>query len=145
MKRTALACCAVILAVVLPACDDNNDTPAAPTITATPAPPSGPPVPPPTAPPVGNQVPSLVFHLRPEATGSAPFTVTANMCGSADPEGAAIVYEYKWGGTPFPRPHFSYFCRDDHVYTEPGSYRAFFCVNDDHDNRVCQNVLITVN
>jgi hypothetical protein len=141
MKRAAFA---IVLALLLPACDED-ETPAAPSApVSTPTPPSGPPVPPPTAPPVGNQAPSLVFRLRPEAVGAVPFTVTANMCGSTDPEGAPIVFEYKWGGNAFPRPHFSYFCRDDHVYTVPGAYHAFFCVNDDHDNRVCQNVLITV-
>lgn len=142
MNRTAVAC-AILLAVVLPACDDN-ETPGGPSTPApTTAPPFGPPTPP--TPPVsaGNQPPALVFRLRPDSpVGPVPLEVIANMCGSSDPEGVPLIFEYKWGGMP--RPHFSYFCRDDHVYTVPGTFHAFFCVNDDHDNRVCENVLITV-
>ena len=146
MKRHLLAC-ALVAALALPGCDDD-DTPAAPTTAATPTPPppgTGPGVPG-GIPPASNQPPSLVFRLRPDPPGgTAPLAMTANMCGSADPEGAAIVYEYKWGGTGGrPIPHFSFFCRDDHVYEQPGTYRAWFCVNDDRDNRVCENVTIVV-
>ena len=53
-----------------------------------------------------------------------------------------MIFEFKWGGTG--GEHFSYLCRDDHTYERPGRYHAFFCANDDHDHRVCANVLVDI-
>jgi hypothetical protein len=140
VKRAALA---LVLALLLPACDDTGDAPAAPSNPTQPpsGPPlSGPPEPPPSS---ANQPPSLEINVRPDPPrGPAPREVNVNMCGTRDPEGDRMIFEFKWGGTG--GEHFSYLCRSSHVYERPGTYRAFFCANDDHDHRVCANVLVDI-
>ena len=142
MKRAAFA---IVLALVLPACDDKSDAPTAPSATppppVAPAPPASTPVPPPV--PSSNQPPVLRISIRPDQpSGPVPREVNVNMCGSTDPEGERMIFEYKWGGTG--GEHFTYLCRGRHVYEQPGSYRAFFCVHDEHDHRVCANQRIDI-
>ena len=145
MKRFTLV---LALAVaVLPACDEDVEHPTSPErVVATPFSPP-PPIPIPTRAPAPvpepNDPPTVHFSIRPEAPGGvAPVEVTVTMCGSTDPEGEPLVYQYKWGGGA---EHFSNACRQSHVYDTPGSFRAFFCVYDQHDNRDCVNQRIDVN
>ena len=140
MKRAAFA---IVLALVLPACDDKSDAPSAPSApTATPTPPFGPPLRP--DPPVeSNEPPVLRISIRPEQpSGPAPREVNVNMCGTRDPDGDRMIFEFKWGGTG--GENFSFLCRSSHTYERPGRYRAFFCANDDHDHRTCANVLVDI-
>jgi hypothetical protein len=139
MKRASLA---ILLALTLPACDDDSNAPAAPSAPVTTTPAAPPRVPP--APPLSlNEPPVLEIKIRPEPpSGPLPREVTVNMCGSRDPEGDRMIFEFKWGGTG--GEDFSFLCRSSHTYERPGRYRAFFCANDDHDHRVCSNVLIDI-
>jgi hypothetical protein len=138
-KRAAFA---IVLALVLPACNDEPATPTAPSTLVATTLPAGPPAAPPTI-PLSNQPPALEITVRPDQpSGPAPREVNVNMCGSRDPDGDRMIFEFKWGGTG--GEHFSYLCRDSHTYERPGRYRAFFCANDDHDHRVCANVLVDI-
>ena len=140
LKRAAFA---IVLAVLLPACNDERETPAAPSAPAATPPPAVPPAPPPSLVPSSNQPPTLEITVRPDQpSGPAPREVNVNMCGSRDPDGDRMIFEFKWGGTG--GAHFSYLCRSRHTYEQPGRYRAFFCANDDHDHRVCANVLLDI-
>lgn len=133
----------IVLALLLPACNDEGGAPAAPSSPVPTPPPRTTGPAPPTAPVSSNQPPVLGIKIRPDTpSGPVPRDVNVNMCPSTDPEGDRLIFEYKWGGTG--GTHFSFQCRDDHTYTVPGSYRAFFCVNDDHDHRVCANVRIDI-
>jgi hypothetical protein len=136
----------IALALAVAACNDGVDTPASPPrVQATPFVPAAPPTVPtrPAAPaPEANAAPTLRFAINPDLPGGpVPQVVTVNMCGSTDPEGEPLVYEYKWGGGA---QHFSYFCRSTHVYDQPGSVRAFFCVHDEHDNQSCVSQRIDI-
>ena len=138
MKRAAFA---IAVAVLFPACNDESRTPAAPSTPRPPAPPAVAPAPAPV--PSSNQPPTLEITVRPDPmSGPAPREVNVNMCGSRDADGDRMIFEFKWGGTG--GEHFSYFCRARHTYERPGRYRAFFCANDDHDHRVCANVLVDI-
>ena len=139
VKRAAFV---IALAVLLPACNDESGTPAAPS-TSVPTPPRGSGPTPPDSVPSSNQPPTLEITVRPDPmSGPAPRDVNVNMCGSRDADGDRMIFEFKWGGTG--GEHFSYLCRDDHTYERPGRYHAFFCANDDHDHRVCANVLVDI-
>jgi hypothetical protein len=134
------------LALAVAACDDEVERPfSPPRVQATPFVPAPPPAVPtrPNAPtPEANGAPTLRFAINPDQpSGPAGLVVTANMCGSTDPEGERLVYQYKWGGGA---EHFSYFCRFSHTYDTPGTFRAFFCVYDEHDNRECFNQRIDI-
>jgi hypothetical protein len=138
MKRAAFA---IALAVLFPACNDESQTPAAPSTPSPTAPPAVAPAPTPV--PSSNQPPFLEINVRPDQPGGpAPREVNVNMCGSRDPDGDRMIFEFKWGGTG--GAHFSYLCRSSHIYERPGRYRAFFCANDDHDHRICANVLVDI-
>jgi hypothetical protein len=140
---TKRAVCAIILALLLPACNDEGNGPAAPSSPAATPPPAVAPAPPPAPVPSSNQPPALEITVRPDQpSGPAPREVNVNMCGSTDPDGDRMIFEFKWGGTG--GAHFSYLCRSSHTYERPGRYRAFFCANDDHDHRVCANVLVDI-
>jgi hypothetical protein len=135
------AASAIVLAFLLPACNDERATPATPS-TPVATPPGGAPAPPVSV-PSSNQPPTLEITIRPDPPGGpAPHDVNVNMCGSRDPDGDRMIFEFKWGGTG--GEHFSYLCRDSHTYERPGRYRAFFCANDDHDHRVCANFLVDI-
>lgn len=143
MKRATLA---VGFALALLACNDTVEGPTSPPrVQATPPPlVAPPPVParPPTPVPEANDAPVLRISIRPDPpSGPLPREVTVNMCGSADPEGERLVYQYKWGGGA---EHFSYGCRSSHVYETEGSYHAFFCVHDEHDHAACSNQRIDI-
>jgi hypothetical protein len=139
MKRAALA---IALAVLLPACNDEGQTPAAPSTRAPATPPGGAPAPPVSV-PSSNEPPTLEITVRPDPmSGPAPREANVNMCGTRDPDGDRMIFEFKWGGTG--GEHFSYLCRSSHTYERPGRYRAFFCANDDHDHRVCANMLVDI-
>jgi hypothetical protein len=142
--------CAILVvivgAVLLPACDDSRQVTTSPerVVATPPVPPAPVPIPtrPPTPVPEANGAPTLRISINPDEPGGAlPREVTVNMCGSTDPEGERIVYEYKWGGGA---QHFSYFCRMSHTYEQPGRFRAIFCAHDEHDNASCVNRLIDI-
>ena len=140
MKRAPSA---IVLALLLAGCNDEKESPAAPSSPAAPAPPAVAPPPPPSLVPSSNQPPTLEITIRPDPpSGPAPREVNVNMCGSRDSDGDRMIFEFKWGGTG--GEHFSYLCRDSHTYERPGRYRAFFCANDDHDHRACANVLVDI-
>ena len=133
---------AIVLALLLPACNDEVVAPGAPSSPAPTAPPGGAPAPPVSV-PSSNQPPALEINLRPDPpSGPAPREVNVNMCGTRDPDGDRMIFEFKWGGTG--GENFSFLCRSSHTYERPGRYRAFFCANDDHDHRVCANVLVDI-
>lgn len=138
-NRAALA---LALAVFLPACSDDEPTPAGPSRPAA-TPPAAAPAPGPAPGASSNQPPTLEITVRPDPmSGPAPREVNVNMCGSRDADGDRMIFEFKWGGTG--GAHFSYLCRSSHVYERAGRYRAFLCANDDHDHRVCANVLVDI-
>ncbi len=140
MKRAAFA---LVLALVLPACKDKTAAPAAPSAPSAPAPPVVAPPVAPAPPSSSNEPPELLITIRPEQpSGPVPREVNVNMCGTRDPDGDRMIFEFKWGGTG--GEHFSYLCRSSHTYDRPGNYHAFFCANDDHDHRVCFNQRIDI-
>jgi hypothetical protein len=122
------------------AATSNNDNTTTTTVGTTP--PTAPPVTnppnttPPTQPPSGsNKPPNAVFRVNPNPpTGTSPFTVSFNMCGSSDPENDPLQFLFQFGdgiveqGTA---------CRFDHVYTATTIqvaakhvYTARICVTD---------------
>lgn len=143
MKRATVV---IALALAVAACNDEVERPTSPErVVATPFVPPAPvavPTRPPTPAPEANGGPTLHFSIRPDPpSGPASREVTVNMCGSTDPEGERLVYQYKWGGGA---EHFSFACRQSHVYDREGSFHAFFCVYDEHDHRDCANQRIDI-
>jgi hypothetical protein len=89
-----------------------------------------------TTPVSGNQPPNAVFKTTPAAvgskiTGTAPLSVTFNMCASSDPEGDELYFEMDFDGDEkFDFKGITgYHCRADHVYAV-GTWEAVICLYD---------------
>jgi hypothetical protein len=138
MKRTTVA--AILAGTGLVACGKSTPTnPFNPTPTATPTTAA---VASPTT--ATNFPPVLGIRTLPDPpTGTAPFTLTLNMCTCSDPEKDPLKFELKWGDGN--RSTKLSGCRFPHTYNAPGTYNAFFCVADPVNVAVCKNYTIQVN
>jgi hypothetical protein len=89
-----------------------------------------------TTPAGENQPPKAVFKTTPAAvgskiTGTAPLSVTFNMCASSDPEDDELFFEMDFDGDEkFDFKGITGFhCRAEHVYAA-GTWRPLICVYD---------------
>ena len=128
-------------------CDEDNTT--AP-VTPTPPPTTAPaPAPvPPTLPPAPTQPVSLSVKLNPNPpSGAAPLDLHVSLCGSRPVppvDDYPLTFTLDWGEGG--RVHTRSFCREQHVYETPGTFRATFCASDGiagHDS--CASVRVKVN
>jgi hypothetical protein len=60
-------------------------------------------------------------------SGTAPLTISVNLCRSSDPEGDALSYVFEYQGEG---KRFTSSCAARHVYAAPVQARAVFCVSD---------------
>jgi PKD domain-containing protein len=143
--RQALSrlCLLLVLAGLLGACDDDDDSPGQPTgnVSPTPAPPPTPVPTLPPPPPVGNQPPVPEFKVTPFPTrGPAPLEVNFNLCPTADPDGDRIVFFFDFGdGTSAQGPP----CRQQNTYHH-GRFTANMCVWDSRPEHALQCVAFPV-
>lgn len=91
----------------------------------------------------GSQLPTPVLNLLPGAAGTDPFTVTADLSQSTDPQGSALIYTHHWGdGSPDAvRVAAS---TGTHTY-RVGSYAAWFEVVDPQGNasRITAQIVVS--
>jgi hypothetical protein len=111
-----------------------------PTAGPTPPPPAPTPStgPPPTPPPApqSNQPPAAVFAVTPDPPiGTAPFAVKFSMCGTTDPDGDPLTYNFSFGDGQTAQGG----CSTQHVYTfaplkaqSLSTFNASISVSDDH-------------
>jgi hypothetical protein len=118
------------------ACRSQTPVSPAPTPTATAAP---------TATPTArNEPPVLGIKLLPSSdplVGPAPLRIFVNMCFCSDKELDPLEYEFHYNNSDH---HKSSFCREEHFYQVPGTYRSWFCVSDPVNEPVCQGIDVQV-
>jgi hypothetical protein len=138
---------ALALVLGLGACGSDSSSPSAPTPSAAPAPQPVITPPPQTQPPrQSNRPPKLELTVSPDPFfgGNHPFTITANMCKSHDPDNDTLGFVFKYGDF---HHKYTISCREQHTYEEPGRYNAIFCVKDgfpDPKHQVCEDVVVKV-
>jgi hypothetical protein len=144
MKRLAPV---LLLALLLPACDDDensNELPTGPGGTVTYVEPA--PLPRrPVATPVPDSPPTQVLKFNPNpSAGAAPFLFKVNQClsqSSLPGYPLSFTYDYGDGVTKGGLGN----CRNQHTYQKTGNFRGTFCVSDrEPGHQVCTQLTISV-
>lgn len=118
--------------------------------TAGPTPPAPTPSPGPTPPPApqANRPPAAVFAVTPDPPqGTAPFAVRFSMCGTTDPDGDPLTYQFSFGDGQSDQGG----CSTQHLYTFAplkaqalATFNASISVSDDHGHEAGRSYTVNL-